>query len=154
MNKSKLKNYKKENLDEVAIQLDILQNARFATILFMIGCFLNFIEYDYSEKAIFQSLSNDDESVINNNEIEAAEIAKAVSIIFLIAIIIFTGNALTTFGLGITNASFDRNNVSNKFSESNSNSSRIIAFSDLIKVVGYLGAAIGYSMVLEEMDNA
>lgn len=60
MNKSKLKNYKKENLDEVAIQLDILQNVRFAPIIFMIGCFSNFIEYDYSEKAIFQSLLNDD----------------------------------------------------------------------------------------------
>lgn len=60
MNKSKLKNYKKENLDEVAIQLDILQNVRFDPILFMIGCFSNFIEYDYSEKAIFQSLLNDD----------------------------------------------------------------------------------------------
>lgn len=74
------------------------------------------------------------------------EIAKAVSIVF-------TGNTLTTFELGITNISLDRNNVSKKSSDSSLNSSRVIAFSDLIKVIGYLGAAIGYSIVLKEMDN-
>lgn len=58
MNKSNLKNSKRENLDKTSIQLDILQNARFATIFFILCCFLNFIEYNYSEKAIFQSMSN------------------------------------------------------------------------------------------------
>lgn len=151
MNKSKSKKSMRENLDETTIQLDILQNARFATILFMIGCFLNFIEYNYSEKAILHSISNTDESVALSNEIKAAVIAKAVSIIFLVAIVIFTGNAFTTLKLGLNNIILDRNTTSNK---SDLQSSRMIAFFDMLKVLGYLGAAIGYSVVLDNLENA
>lgn len=153
MKKSKSKNSKRENLDETSIQLDILQNARFATILFMLGCFLNFIEYNYSEKAIFQSMSNIDESVIRDNEIKAAVIAKDVSIIFLIAIIIFTDNAFTTLELQPTNIPLDRSTPSSKSNKSAIQSSRIIALFDLLKVLGYLGASIGYSLALENLEN-
>ena len=154
MNKSKLKNYKMENLDETSIQLNILQNARVATILFIFGCFLNFIEYDYSEKAIFQSMSNIDKSVIRDNEIKAAVIAKYVSIIFLIAIIIFADNAFTVFELNLSNIALDRTTISSKSNKSNIQSSRIIALFDFLKVLGYFGAFIGYSLDLENLENS
>ena len=149
-----MKNSKRENLDKTSIQLDILQNARFATILFMLGCFLNFIEYNYSEKAIFQSMSNIDESVIRGNEIKTAVISKYVSIIFLIAIIIFIGNAFTTFELNLSNIVLDKRIPSSRSNKPDIQISRIIALFDVLKVLDYLGDAIGYSLALENLENS
>ena len=146
MNKSRVKISKKE---KASTQLNILQNARFATILFMFGCFLNFIEFNYSEKAILQSMSNIDEKLIQDNKVKAALIAKYVSIIFLIAIIIFTCNAFTTLELGLSDTPLDRDAMSSKSNKS----ARTIAFFDLIKVLGYGGAAIGYFLALENLEN-
>lgn len=152
MKNYQLRKIRKVKSNEIDIQLNIIQNGRFATILFMIGCFLNFIEYNYSEKAIFQSLSSiDEEYDVLNNEIKASNIAATVSIIFLIAMIIFAINALTSFMLDLSVLDPDKN-TNTKIS--NNQGARLVAFFDLIKVLGYLGAAIGYHIALEELKNS
>lgn len=155
MNRSRLKSNRKKKLDETSIELNVIQNGRFSTILFMIGCFLNFIEYNYSERAILQSISNTEGDNLDfDDEIKAAEIAETVSIIFLIAMIIFTNNALTNFILQLDNSTFVIGSDPKTSDTNNKQGSRIIAFFDLIKVLGYAGAAIGYHIALEELKTS
>ncbi|CEO13265.1 hypothetical protein [Paraclostridium sordellii] len=154
MYKSKINYHREAPPDVVDIKLKILQNGRLATSLFMLGCFLNFVEYNYSEKAISQSMNNPSENSLTfDNEVKAAIIAETVSIIFLIAISIFTANAITTFTLNLNNFNPDPSQDS-KINSNSNNSSKIIAFFDIIKVLGYLGAAVGYSSTLDELKSS
>lgn len=126
------------------IQLKVIQNGRLSTMLFMIGCFLNFIEYNESEQAIFQSMSNTKENDLSfDNELKAAKIAETVSVIFLIAMCIYANNAITTLSLQVDSL----DDISSK----NSLGWSLITFFDLIKVIGFIGAAIGYNINLKEL---
>ena len=113
-------------------------------MLFMVGCFLNFIEYNKSEQAIFQSMSNTKENNLSfDNELKAAKIAETVSVIFLIAMCIYANNAITTLSLQVDSL----DDIKSK----NSLGWSIITFFDLIKVIGFIGAAIGYNINLKEL---
>ncbi|RDY28547.1 hypothetical protein CHL78_005005 [Romboutsia weinsteinii] len=142
MCKSHSKNYRKQELDEVSLQLNVIQIGRLATILFIIGCFLNFIEYDKSEKAIFQAMDDATKNLSTDNELQASRIAEVVSVIFLIAISMYTSNALTTLKLRL-----DKSNLSSN------QGWRFIAFFDLVKVMSYAGAAIGYYIATQELEE-
>ncbi|MCC3867844.1 hypothetical protein [Terrisporobacter mayombei] len=159
MASSKSRISKKNLSDETNIQIKLLQNGRFATILFMIGCFLNFIEYNYSEKAILESASSVEEynSIVLDNKLKSAAIAQAVSIIFLIAIIIFASDNLIDYKLGLGIVASDPSDNSPNFeifNENSNNGLRIITVFSLVKVLGYLGAAIGYTVYLKELEES
>lgn len=152
MNRSRLKSNRKKKLDEKSIELNVIQNGRFGTILFMIGCFLNFIEYNYSERAILKSMSNTKgEDSDFDDQIKATEIAATVSIIFLIAMIIFANNAITNF---LNNSNFVIGADPKPSDTNNNQAPRIIAFFNLIKVLGYVGGALGYHIALKELENS
>ncbi|WP_018589464.1 hypothetical protein [Terrisporobacter glycolicus] len=156
---SKSRISKKNLSDETNIQIKLLQNGRFATMLFMIGCFLNFIEYNYSEKAILESASNVEKynPVILDNELKSAEIAQMVSVIFLLAMIIFAGDNLINYMLELGIVTSDPSDDSSNFEIFNENSNqglRIITVFSLVKVLGYFGAAIGYTIYLKELEES
>lgn len=135
----------KGRLDGTAAQIDIIQNGRFATLLFIIGSLLNFIRYNYDEKVVFDEMFNQsNESLIFDNELKADKISEAVSIIILIAVIIYTRNAMTIFKLESANAS----------NKNNYQGSKIIACFGVLKVIGFLGAAIGYQISTQELIDS
>jgi len=135
----------KGRLDGAAAQIDIIQNGRFATLLFIIASLLNFIRYDYDEKVVFDEMFNQsNESLIFDNELKADKISEAVSIIILIAVIIYTKNAMTIFKLESANASNKKNYQGDK----------IIACFGVLKVIGFLGAAIGYQISTQELIDS
>lgn len=135
----------KKRLDGTAAQADIIQSGRFASLLFIIGSLLNFIKYNYDEKVIFEEIFNPyDKSLIFDNEVKSAKISEAVSIIILIAIIIYARNAMTIFKL-------ESSNISN---QNNYQGDKIIACFDILKVIGFLGAAIGYQISTQELIDS
>jgi hypothetical protein len=132
----------KGRLDGAAAQIDIIQNGRFATLLFIIGSLLNFIRYNYDEKVVFDEMFNQsNKSLIFDNELNADKISEAVSIIILIAVIIYTRNAMTIFKL-------ESANTSNK---NNYQGDKIIACFGVLKVIGFFGAAICYQISTQEL---
>lgn len=135
----------KKRLDGTAAQADIIQSGRFASLLFIIGSLLNFIKYNYDEKVIFEEIFNPyDKSLIFDNEVKSAKISEAVSIIILIAIIIYARNAMTIFKLEFSNTS----------NQNNYQGDKIIACFDILKVIGFLGAAIGYQISTQELIDS
>ena len=130
-----------KNIDE---QLNIIQNGRFATLLFIIGSLLSFVKYDEEEKAIFESISNNQNS---NSEANAAIIGEFTSLIFLIAVLIYSNNAINTLRI-------DENNLTPEPNSSNTadlKGSTFIAFFNLIKVIGFAGSALGYHINAENL---
>lgn len=138
MKRSQNKGDSKGKSIETAIKLQIIRNGRFADVLFIIGSLINIIQFNEAEKAIFQTIANETEQA-SNSEVKAAKAAEAASIIFLIAMFIFADTSVTTFKI-------DQADLESNADTTALEGHGIVAFSNLIKVIGYLGATTGFHL--------
>ncbi|ACA55299.1 hypothetical protein N494_03920 [Clostridium botulinum A2B7 92] len=132
-------------LKEAAAKLNIIQNGRFATLLFIIGSFLILIEYNESEKSVFETMFNTTgKDQASDSDAKAAELAEIASLMFLIAVLIYTINAINTAEIELNDLNPDSNTESLLSNITTIKGSNIIAFFDLIKIIGFAGAALGF----------
>lgn len=123
---------------ETAIKLQIIKNGRFADMLFIIGSLINIIQFNEAEKAIFQTMANEIE-MASNSEVKAAKAAEVASIIFVIAIFIFADNSVTTFKI-------DQIDLESSVNTTALEGPKVVAFSNLLKVIAYLGSTTGFHL--------
>lgn len=153
MNKNKRRRRNKQLLStEDYIFLEVIRNGRIANLLFILGCLITILQFDYDEAIVFESIYGTSSSNSTyEKELTSANLAELVSVIYLIAIIIFTYNAFIK--LNLKNNSSTSIPISDPVSNTpNSNDGyTLVAYFDLIKSLGYLGAAVGYFKIKEQL---
>lgn len=130
--------------EETAIKLNIDGRGIFATWLFIIACFFYFYNYSENEKSLLTE-DKEQSSLHESNSIKAIEIG---SIILLIGMVIFFINSIEQLKLLLVDA-----NENNTVNPTLIQGQRIVTFSNLIKVIGFAGAAIGYQVIGQSQDG-
>lgn len=130
---------------ELCDRLNVIENAKLANLLFFIGSFLTIIQLNEAEKAVFQTMTNTSgTNKGSDSEVKAAKIAETASIIFLTAVIINAINAMTILRIQLNDFKSSSNTKSKVSNITGLEGSKIVAFFDLLKVIAYIGAAVGY----------
>ncbi|MGL4336368.1 MAG: hypothetical protein ACRCST_05685 [Turicibacter sp.] len=128
----------KEASVETDIKLDIIRDGRLATWLFIIGCLFYFYAYNEEEQGII----DDTKTAVNG--VHAAKALEIAAFILLIGVIIFAINAFRKLDLLVNKQQTNPTIIKGQ---------NLVAFSNLIKVIGFAGAAAGYHIIADEEEK-